>query len=167
MILDMESIDHEFEMENVKFKDWKFEVDKALTVETYSRVAKGGAESCLCSDCENYIQNREKVFPEEVKSLFSDLGIDYNKEVEILSYQILPNGLHHIAGWFHFKGKLIEGKNCKKDIENEVSQIELTDIGNNFSIGFCEQNSLTFFENKEELIQIEFETYIPWVTDKV
>ena len=145
----MVSIDNFLIMEVIRFKNWKFEVDKALTLETYSHVSKGGAESCLCNDCINYIQNREKVFPEEVKSLFSNLGIDYNKEVEILSYQILSNGLHHIAGWFHFKGKLIEGENCKKDIENEVSQIELTAIDNNFSIGFCEQNSLTFFENTE------------------
>ena len=51
------------------------------------------------------------------------------------------------------------------DIENETFQIELTNIDNNFSIGFCEQSSLTFFKNKEELIQVEFEAYIPWVID--
>ncbi len=153
-------------MEIVKFKNWKFGVDKALTIGNYSNIIAGGAESCLCSDCKNYIQNRENVFPEEVKTLFLNLGVDYNKEVEILSYQILPNGFHHIAGWFHFKGKIINGKDCKKDIENGSFQIELTHIDNNFSIGFCEQDSLTFFKNKDGLIQIEFETYIPWVIDK-
>ncbi|QOG04251.1 hypothetical protein [Flavobacterium sp. MDT1-60] len=153
-------------MEIVQFKDWRFEVDKTLTLETYSSVNGGGADSCPCSDCKNYIQNRENVFPEEVKTLFLNLGVDYNKEVEICSLQILPNGLHHIAGWFHFKGKIIDGKNCKKDIENEAFHIELTSIGNNFSIGFCEQSSLTFFKNKNGLIQVEFEAHIPWVINK-
>ncbi len=153
-------------MEIVKFKNWKFGVDRDLTIETYSNVIASGAESCLCSDCENYIQNRENIFPEEIKTMFLNLGIDYKKEVEILSYQILPNGLHHVAGWFHFKGKIIDGKNCKRDVENESFQIELTAIDDNFSIGFCEQNSLTFFKNKDGLIQVEFESYIPWVIEK-
>lgn len=153
-------------IEIVKFRDWKFEVNKALTLETYFSVSGGGADSCLCSDCQNYIQNRKNVFPEEVKTLFLNLGIDCNKEVEICSWQILPNGLHHIAGWFHFKGELIEGKNCKKDIDNEAFHTELTDIGNNFSIGFCEQNSQTFFKDKSGLIQLEFEAHIPWVIDE-
>ena len=153
-------------MEIVQFKNWKFEVDKTLTIETYSNIVTSGAESCLCNDCKNYIENRQNVFPDEIKKLFLNLGIDFNKEVEVLSYQILPNGLHHIAGWFHFKGKISDGKDCKNDIENEVFQIELTNIGNNFSIGFCEQSSLTFFKNKDRLIQVEFEAYIPWVIDK-
>ncbi|MDQ6470899.1 hypothetical protein RB619_09620 [Flavobacterium sp. LHD-80] len=153
-------------MEIVQFKNWKFEVDRSLTIETYAGIVSGGAVSCSCNDCKNYVESREYIFPEEVKILFLNLGIDYKKEVEILSYQILPNGLHHIAGWFHFKGKMIDGKNCKRDIENESFQIELTAIGDNFSIGFCEQNSLTFFENKDDLIQVEFEAYIPWLIDK-
>lgn len=153
-------------MEIVQFKNWKFEVDRSLTRETYAGIISGGAVSCICNDCKNYVENRENVFPEEVKILFLNLGIDYKKEVEILSYQILPNGLHHIAGWFHFKGKMIDGKNCKRNIENECFQIELTAIADNFSIGFCEQNSLTFFVNKDDLIQVEFEAYIPWLIDK-
>ncbi|WPO78956.1 hypothetical protein [Flavobacterium sp. KACC 22761] len=153
-------------MEIVQFKNWKFDVDKSLTIKNYSNVIKGGAELCLCNDCRNYIQNRENVFPEEVKTLFLNLGIDYKKEVEILSYQILQNGLHHIAGWFHFKGKIIDGKDFRRNIGNESFQIELVDVCDNFSIGFCEQNSLTFFEDKEGLIQVEFEAYIPWSIDK-
>lgn len=153
-------------MEVVQFKNWKFEVDKTLTLETYTGVTNSGSTSCGCNDCKNYIANRESVFPEEVKDLFLNLGIDYNKEVEICSWQILPNGLHHIAGWFHFKGKIIEGKNRKKDIEKSGFYIGLTEIGNDFSIGFCEQSSLTFFKDKSELIQVEFEAHIPWVINK-
>jgi hypothetical protein len=154
-------------MEIVKFRDWILEVDKDLTIETYSNVFASGSDSCGCDDCKNYILNRNNVFPDEIKKMFQDLGVDYNKEVEILSYEILPNGLHHIAGWFHFKGRILEGKDCKAGDENGTFQYNLTEIGGDFLMGFCKQNSLTFFENKEGLIQIEFEANIPWVFDKL
>jgi hypothetical protein len=153
-------------MEIVKFRNWKFEVDKLLTIETYDGIVNSGTNLCGCNDCKNYIAYREKVFPEDVRVLFLNLGIDYNKEVEICSYQILPNGLHHISGWFHFIGKIIEGESCRNNIGNKGYTIELTDIGSNFSIGFCEESSLTFFENKDEIVQIEFEAHIPWIIDK-
>ena len=61
----------------------------------------------------------KRFFPKEVIELFGELGIDYRKEIEITTWEILPNKPYHIGGWFHFKG--------------------------NFSIVFPEGNALTFF----------------------
>ena len=153
-------------IEILSYRDWTFEYNKQLTLDTYARIRESGAESCNCNDCKNYIANRDKVFPDEILKLFRDLGIDFTKEVEITNWERKPNGLHHIGGWFHFKGKVIRGKNFKIPLPSGGFSIDLTPISDNFSIGFSEGNDLTFFEDKNELVQIEFDTSIPWIIDK-
>ena len=81
----------------VKYRDWVFEVDRDLTKKTYSNVLGSGADSCVCNDCNNYVAYRDKVFPAEVLELYKDLGIDFRKEVEIVSFEKLANGLYHIG----------------------------------------------------------------------
>lgn len=150
----------------VKFRDWTFEVDKALTEQTYRNISDSGADTCSCNECKNYVAYRDKVFPKEVTDLFGDLGIDYRKEVEITSYETLPNGLHHIGGWFHFKGRVLTGKDYRVPLPSGGYTFDLTPITNNFSIGFAEGTDLTFFEDKTNLVQMEFDTNIPWVIAK-
>lgn len=150
----------------VTFKDWTFEVDKTLTEQTYGRISNSGADMCDCNDCKNYIAYRDKVFPNEVANLLEDLGIDYRKEVEVISYEILPNGLHHIGGWFHFKGRVLAGKDYRILLPSGGHTFNLTPITNMFSIGFAEGSDMTLFEEKTGLVQVEFDTYIPWVIDK-
>jgi hypothetical protein len=86
--------------------------------------------------------------------------------VEITSYDTLPSGLHHIGGWFHFKGQVLAGKDYRVPLPSGGHRFDLTQITENFSIGFAEGSDLTFFENKKCLVQIEFDTNIPWVIDK-
>lgn len=50
----------------VKYKDWKFEVDKKLTEQTYKKVLGSGADTCTCHDCENYVAFRDKVFQKKL-----------------------------------------------------------------------------------------------------
>jgi hypothetical protein len=151
----------------VKYKDWEFEVDIPLTQQAYSNFPFGGADTCSCADCKNYAANRETVFPAEIIQLFNELGIDYRKEIEIWSIQKLENGLHQISGWFHFKGKIISGKDFRMPFAEGIGySMDLTSITEKFKIGFAPGNSLTFFDNKKDLIQIEFIAEIPWVIDK-
>ena len=153
-------------MAKVKYRDWEFEVDRDLTRETYKSVLVSGAEDCFCNDCKNYISYREKIFPDEIRQLFDELGIDYKKEVEITLFETLPNGLHHIAGLFHFKGRILTGKECRVPVQSGGYRLDLTAIANNFSIGFCKDSDLTYFSDKAGLVQVEFMTFIPWVIDK-
>jgi len=150
----------------VKFKDWAFEVERALTKQTYNNVSGSGAETCDCNDCKNYVAYRDRVFPEIIIDLFNDLGIDYRKEVEITSYETLPNGLHHIGGWFHFKGRVLTGKDYRIPLPGGGHTVDLTKVDDNFLIGFAAGNDLTYFDEKTNLVQIEFDTNIPWVIDK-
>lgn len=150
----------------VKFKDWTFEVDKLLTEQTYKSIVGSGADTCGCNDCKNYVAYRDKVFPEEVINLFNDIGIDYRKEVEIISWETLLNRLHHIGGWFHFKGRVLTGKDYRVPLPLGGHTFDLTPITDNFSIGFAEGSDLTFFDDETGLVQVEFDTNIPWVIDK-
>jgi hypothetical protein len=153
-------------METLTYRDWTFEFDKQLTIDTYSQIKESGADSCKCNDCKNYVAYRDKVFPDEILRLFCDLGIDYKKEVEITNWEKQPNGLHHIGGWFHFKGKVLKGKDSMIPLPNGGFTFDLTQISDNFSIGFSEGNDLTFFDDKNGLVQIEFDTFITWIIDK-
>ena len=150
----------------VKFKDWTFEVDKTLTEQTYRSISGSGADTCTCSDCKNYVAYRDNVFPTDIIQLFGDLGVEFKKEVELTTWEILPNGLHHIGGWFHFKGHVLSGKDYRVSLPSGGHTFDLTKVTDNFSIGFAESNDLTFFEDKTGLVQIEFDTTIPWVIDK-
>lgn len=150
----------------VKYEDWEFEVDRELTLKTYDKITSSGADTCICNDCKNYVAYREKVFPDEIKDIFTNLGINYRKEVEVSHWEKLESGLCHIGGWFHFKGKVLSGKSYRVPLPKGGFTFDLTRISENFSIGFAEGNDLTFFDDKIGLVQIEFDTNIPWVIDE-
>ncbi|WP_238579310.1 hypothetical protein [Flavobacterium psychrophilum] len=57
-------------------------------------------------------------------------------------------------------------KNCKVDLQNNISTYNLTPITENFSIGFLNESSLTFFEEKENLVQVEFDVKTEWTISK-
>lgn len=147
----------------LKFKDWVFEVNQELTEKTYQLIFESGADRCDCSDCKNYVSYRDSLFPGEIRKLLSDLKIDYRKEVEIMSFGRRENGLHHIVGWFHFKGSILSEK---MPGGKTGFTINFTKIAENFSISFFNGDALTFFEDKNGLVQVEFEAYIPWVINK-
>lgn len=150
----------------VKYRDWEFEVDRNLTRHTYKNISASGAESCVCNGCKNYVAYRDKIFSDEIRNLFEDLGIDYKKEVEITFFETLSNGLRHIGGWFHFKGRVLTGKDYRIHLPSGGHTTDLTHIAENFSIGFAEGGDLTFFSDKNDLVQVEFMTKIPWIIDK-
>ncbi len=147
------------------FKEWELVVDRQQTILTYDKVAIGGPESCGCNDCKNFINNRETIYPDEVKKLFINLGVDYKKECEVCHYCQQDDGLHYYGGWFHFKGKF-KGKDCTVPTGSGGFTFDLTPINDTFSMGFRYDNALTFFSNKENLVQIEFDAKTPWKTEK-
>lgn len=151
---------------NVKYKDWVFEVDREFTKKTYENISMSGADTCICNDCKNYVAYRDNVFPDDILWLFDNLGIDFRKEVEITSFETLSDGLHRIGGWFHFKGSVLAGIDYRVPLPLGGYTFDLTPISDKFSIGFSEGGDLTFFLDKNGIVQVEFMTTIPWVIDK-
>ena len=93
------------------------------------------------------------------------MGIDYRKESEV--WRVLKNddGLHSYNGFFHFKGSF-EGKDCVITFPTGGGEFDVTEIGTYFSIGFRVDNSLAYFKDNANLVQVEFEILIPWNIDK-
>lgn len=151
-------------MRKVQFRDWVFEVDSDLTRQTYAKRSSGGTEGCPCNDCKNYRQQKDVAFPGEALELFENVGIDSTKECETFTLEKIPSGLYRYSGWFHFAGKIISGEDCVKPIiDDKTFQIDLSNINENFKIGFTRDNALSFFDDSIELVQVEFETRLPWV----
>ena len=147
----------------VNYIDWVFEVDLESTIDTYVTVLESGADNCVCEYCKNYVAFRSNVFPKEILDLFQQIGIDSRKEVEITTWEELPNRFQRIGGWFHFKGRVLSGKTYRVSKGEGSYTHDLTKISENFSIGFDKGNDLSYFGKDEELVQVEFETIIPWV----
>ena len=80
----------------------------------------------------------------------------------------LENGMHVYTGWFHFKGSF-EGPDyldkLSKENTDENKEFNVKEITKKFSIGFRNENFLTNFEDRTNLVQVEFECMIPWVLD--
>lgn len=150
------------------YREWTFEVDFTRTSEVYKNVEKGSPEGCGCNDCKNFVAIREIIYPQEFKNLLLDLGIDYKKESEIYHMAKLDNGLHHYGGWFHFKGKMIEGRNCKIELGNGGSTFDTDELTETFGVAFFKGRDLTYFDASEfdDLIQVEFIADSEWVIGK-
>ena len=152
-------------MMTIKYRDWELVVDKELTQETYKKVEIGGAENCTCSSCKNFVNNRENIYPQEIKELLINLGIDYRKESEVWHYCKDELGRHCYNGWFHFKGHF-KGKSLSAATLDRTTTGHLTPITETFSLGFLYDSLLSFFENKENLVQVEFEAKTTWTIDE-
>ena len=147
----------------VKFRDWVFLVDQAATQAAYAAIARGGADECTCEDCRNFAQQRPDLYPAEVRELFTNLGIDYNKESEVYTVDKMSNGFRQYYGWLHFRGKILAGEDCSVPFRADGSNMEFAKITDNFSVGFTDGYAPSIFKDSEGLVQIELATLIPWL----
>ena len=131
-------------MKKINFRDWELMVDHEATKQAYDITAFGGTDICECNYCQNFVNNKENIYPSEIKALFKELGIDYKKECEAWHYCKDDLGRHCYSGWFHFKGNFI-GKDCINRTSELTSTIDFISINENFSLGFCYNNQLAFF----------------------
>lgn len=142
-----------------KYRDWIIQTDKKVNTEVYSKVEKSSAQECGCDDCLKFESLKEELYPNEVKYLFKKIGIDFKKEAEIWCIPNIEDGTNLYSGFFHFKGNF-EGKNCRTQQTETGHSLDLVNITENFSIGFHLDNSLSFFDDKYQTVQIEFEVKI-------
>ncbi len=152
-------------MTKVSYKDWNFEVDKTITQNTYKNIKRASAEESETLDGLNFAKQRDDIYPEEIKQLFEKLGIDYKKEAEVSHFAAVENGMHLYSGWFHFKGNFT-GPDYLELMTEDDKKFNLIEITKNFSLGFRKESFLTSFEDRKNLVQVEFECLIPWVLEQ-
>ena len=138
-------------MTQIAYRDWIFDCDVEATHARYETLSAGGAESCHCAGCQNFLAQQESVCPAEVLNLFDRLGVNYKRDAETYHMARLEPGLHLYGSWFHFVGSIIK---------EPIGPATL----NNFTIDFVPNNALAAkaFEN-QRLVQIEITVKLPWV----
>jgi len=145
---------------------WEVEFDPEATREAYLQIENGGADGCSCGSCRNFAGARGQAFPPSARAIFETLGIDYRKEREV--YLVAPDKARGIvlnAGWFHFIGKLVSGRDAVKALPGRKAFApDLEPLGEGFAMGFTNQTRLTpeAFRG-QPVVQVEFSTAVPWV----
>src|SRR5258708_5745822 len=63
-------------MTQITYRDWILDCDVEATRAGYETISAGGAESCDCAGCRNFLAQRDSVYPAEVLNLFDELGVN-------------------------------------------------------------------------------------------
>jgi hypothetical protein len=151
-------------MTTIKFRDWDLIVDKEQNKTIYDKVVIDSRSSCTCQECCFFVKNRENIYPSEIKILLSNIGIDYHKECGVYHFQKDELGIVYYIGWFHFKGRF-KRKTLSTTKDEAMKKSGLIKISDLFSIGFLYDDYQTFFDEKDDLVKVEFETkvFVPYL----
>lgn len=151
-------------MTSIKFRDWELIVDKEQNKMIYDKVEIDSTSSCTCQECRFFVKNRENIYPSEIKILLSNIGIDYHKECGVYHFKKEELGIVYYIGWFHFKGRF-KKTTFSLNKDEALKKNGLTKISDLFSIGFVYDDDLTFFNEKNNFVKVEFETmvFVPYL----
>src|SRR5262245_2057967 len=124
---------------SISFRHWQLAVDRDRTALAYSQINQGSASQCGCTDCRNWIEYRDEVFPIEVCTLFDQLGIDLRKESEVSEFEagmVDPSrGLY--CGTYHFLGSVLSGPDPFVETPDGTGcHIECREITQRLKLGF-------------------------------
>lgn len=147
-------------MEIIKYRNWVLAVDRPGNEALYNEVEVNGAQSCGCDDWQYFDSIGDALFPDEVKQLFLQLGIDIKKNFDVSDFGGGAMG-HTFNGQFHFKGALLEGGDCYGAAEGGGYQVNLLPVSDHFKIGFTQIVTDSFFNEGKEIVKIEFMAKVP------
>jgi hypothetical protein len=140
---------------------WAIRFDPDLTRQLYTRVP---VIACECTDCANFRAAGEAAYSPPFLNLLRQLGIDSSKPAELCHYgnsgEPMPT-----QGWFHFVGYLEGGADAWREVGESTQTLDSEPFPGIKSIGFTSRLSQVSeaFEG-QPLVQLEFETTVPWVT---
>ncbi len=151
----------------IKYKNWKLIVDREATIAAYQKMTSQ-PEGCTCTPCENYLDNREQIYPNEIKKLFNQLGIDYRKESEVFEGGRSGNGQYQYVGYFFFIGRFYRVRKRDKKHRAKMSRLvkQMAAVTRTFGIDFSKKPGspmvTELFGDTNGFIEIEVAFQIPW-----
>lgn len=156
-------------MQNIIIGKWKIEYDKNKTVEAYNKCEIKG---CDCQSSKNYYFASE-YFTDGVKTLFTNIGIDIKKPIEIYNKGIYKNGKLLYGGYYYIVGKIIKGKDVWKRTHTSIDggitffqqQRKMHKISDDFEIGFTYHVSMLNNNFPENICEIDISFWVPWVLE--
>ncbi len=148
----------------VEFKRWAFQADRAATREAHDAIPSGSPERCGCLYCRNFAAARSAVYPQEALALFDRLGIRPDREAEIWEGGPVDNGRVFYAGWFHFIGESLSGKDAKVKLTETSGTWDLEEMGGGFAMGITADAELVPSSMRDRpILQLEWHAHVPWV----
>ena len=155
-------------MQRIEFGRWVLDVDVTATQEAYKNTAASFSDSCAdeggCLTCRNYIAQRNQTFTGEVQDFMDRAGISTDREAELCYVDRCENGLYLYQGWFHFVGQIVSGTDAHVPNGHQCWYLDLMNFAGNLSVGISVRSDLVdpAFSG-EAVLQLDFETEIPWV----
>lgn len=144
------------------FGDYVVDVDVEKTREIYASLTPVTSR-CKCEYCANY-QKVAPTMPAQVLDFFDHLGVDLTKITESVAYNRTHNGGVTYGGWLHVCGKIVKGK---EDNEHTITlrPKEAHGVTDAFKVWFSEECIMVEKAFDSPVIQIDFQTDLPWVLD--
>lgn len=144
-------------MERIHLEKWLLEVDLKKTIEFYNK----DMDLCHCLYCENFMEASKQNDP-YINSVFTRLGIDPSKPVQLSEFGKTEEGLRYYMGSYHLVGELAEGSYCT---DSEWNENNTAKIGS-FTFGFNKEVVFVDDDFPQPRLQLDFEIQIPWVLDE-
>lgn len=136
---------------SLNYKDTKLFYDK----EDYI------TDNCGCDYCKNYFLACEQL-DLSTKILFNSLGIDPQKEAEVMHLFEDDDFIHHYSVFYHFSGKIINGPLFWLKQSREVFTPNFIKF-NDIEIGFTESLSIPPDSLAKPIVQLEIKLSMPWL----
>jgi hypothetical protein len=136
------------------FGQWEYTCDSSATEHAYLRAGVGGAESCGCNTCRNFVAVRDKLFPPECVALLHSLGVKHTKDAEVYHLAKVSLGRHQYGGWYHFVGRL-----------EKTGDFPMMEVSPSFKVWMC-KDSAPHLKALEGLSRVQLEFVaddVPWV----
>jgi hypothetical protein len=143
-------------MRMAEFGQWRYTVDRTATLEAYARQTAGGAATCTCTGCRNFVVARDQIFPARFVEFLNTLGIDPTKDAEVYNAgQVAPHR-HHYGGWYHFIGTL-----------ETTGDFAPVDFGHGLTAWLCTASAPRIATLSDRpVVQVEFATdRAPWMLE--
>lgn len=110
----------------IRLGELRIRYDRACNIEIYKTLVSPGPETCGCENCRVFVQMRNRFYPSDLRELLAELGIDYRKEVEVVTY--VGPGLPPLEGWYNFVGHIEAGEQTMHCLDSGF-QIEVSNGG--------------------------------------
>lgn len=146
-------------MHEMKIGPWRVAFDPDATARSYLGVPASGPEACGCQTCRNFLAARPLVYSLDILETFRALGINPEREAEVVDYGPIEEspGYRAAGGWFHAVGRVLEGPPDLSGADvTGPAQLRVTRRVSLVPDAFGDQ----------PVIQIEWFGAVPWVLDE-
>ena len=146
---------------------WQIDANPETTRDCYARINVVEVDSCICTGCENFRVLRNEDFPPEFNHLLAQLGVARSKPAEITNYGPDKSPLHIYHVFYHFAGRLLQGRDGWKEIAPNSWTADFESLGKDVKIGLTTRLSLVPEPFRAfPTIQLECDLRLPWVVEE-